>query len=243
MADSRLIFEQYFDSSAVSLQIRDIASSCGTNNVTKAVDVINTTNGDHRTFILRVYQSHASREGMLFEHDVLNALQLCSDLRFQVPKLVRTKEGVTFALVAGQYVAMFEYIQGVHPDIQNLQQIESIGQATAELVRAMEHLHTENAPVFPRYDDMYHTHPALKGDRDRVLAFLDNLENNDITHHIPVFKKMLFTLEEALSEYGDLPQQIIHGDITMGNLLVLGTLLPSSANQIFNICSSMILLS
>lgn len=157
-------------------------------------------------------------------------------LSFRVPCLVPTRGGSDVGcthidvdvLRAGgcggsrvpRYAALFEFIEGAHPSFADLLQMRDVGRSIGELVTLLQDLRPQRPPIFPRYDDLYHCHLSLQGDREKVVRFIRQLPQREEAAQVMT---LLEHLEADLPAYAALPQQLVHGDITLGNVLCVGS--------------------
>lgn len=170
-------------------------------------------------YVLRVYREPGDLSRIRHEHKVSVWLQ-AAGLSFAVPAPIPTTRGETLAAVPGPagmaYVALIPFLPGAHPDFLNLPQAEAAGSALGELVTALSRMQPDAAiRAVPRYGDLALAHPEIP-DPQTAVDWLP-VESAWRTR---IRQVLASTLRQTETLYDRLPQQIIHGDFTHGNVLL-----------------------
>jgi Ser/Thr protein kinase RdoA (MazF antagonist) len=184
----------------------------GTNNLSRFVD---TPAG---SYLLRLYQNTSDPDALRHEHALLGVLQHMG-LSFAVPLPLETRTGGTLASVAGGGVAcLFPVIPGTHPERGSATATSACGEALGELDVALERVAVDPSLQRPGvYGDLYRVHPLVPNPLEMVREL--PVPRADRLRLEPLFGELL-ALVPGL--YKRLPRQTIHGDLSPGNVLMLG---------------------
>lgn len=205
------VLSHYFSETGWQLRI---AGELGQNNTTRFVD---TAAG---TFVMRIYENENTLPVVQFEHELLERLSE-QPLPFQTPRLIPTKSGSTYARTgSGKYGALFALIDGEHPSKQNEAHVRAIGSAIAQLSLAMQTLELTGTSAYAGYAEIYKIHPLVT--RDALTAFFSDPGVGFDPVLADEFLRALRSCERSIEQLPLLPQQLIHGDVTVGNTLLIG---------------------
>ncbi len=170
-------------------------------------------------YVLRVYQNTGDVARVRYEHAVLERVRRAR-LPFAVPRPLPARSGDTLARLAGPerelLAALFPLIPGRRPEPGSVTQARAAGAALGELDEALR-LIDDVRPVarVPAYGDLPSLHPRV-GD---PLTLPTNLPLP--TEARARLRALLASLVAAAGAlYQSLPQQLIHGDLGLGNALV-----------------------
>lgn len=188
----------------------------GWNNTTYFID------GNNRSSVLRIYETHRDREKIEFEHAVLELLQHKA-LSFRTPLPVRTIAGETIVRLedgSGRFACMFQYIDGMRPEMDVNRAAYSFGETAGELVIALAEIQPEVQTSYRPYYELQQSYPACS--REVVLAFCENPPEvfHDLRDLLTVLGETYQEVCEQLGGLDKLPQQLVHGDLNYSNLLV-----------------------
>lgn len=138
----------------------------GMNNTTRFVMA------QGQPYVFRIYETHQDASKVKYEHSILLALQKIS-LPFRIPKPVRTPEGNTILrLEDGKLAALFHFVEGVNPTLEELPQLYSFGRTTGQLTCALEKITLDLVPVYRPYYEIENTHPLCPP--QAVIGFCTN---------------------------------------------------------------------
>lgn len=189
----------------------------GTNNDVLLVD---TPAG---SYVMRVYGNHADVERLRFEHSMLTRLQ-GELLPFAVPAPVPTRAGelyVTVMVGAEQRLAtLTAFIPGEHPRAGDLEQARAGGEALGMLDMALasvKPLARGEGVSWRSSGDLAHGHPLVP---DPLTAFEELPVAEDARRRL--MEGYMRVMERIPDTYATLPQQIIHEDFDMSNVLFDG---------------------
>ena len=145
-----------------------------------------------------------------FEHEVLRRL-IDADLPFQVPQPMPTRRGDTVALDAdsARQCALFRRIPGETLDDADTTAVARAAEAFARLDVALAGIERTDLPAPVFAGDLRALHPAITD-----LGQLDELIGR------PGREMVERAAERAGPIYASLPIQLVHGDFSLGNVLV-----------------------
>lgn len=199
----------------LSDNVRYVSGGSGVNNTTRVLEA-----GDAR-YILRVYETHRDADKVRFEHEVLNRLRRMKvSLPYTTPQPIASRSGDTLVRTdEGKLAALFGYIEGERPRLEDERQIVSFGRAAASLGGALALLAPSVAASYPPYYELEHTHPSCPPETIVSFCFEPpppfaayGAMLRDIGQWCDAFWKLAPSLRQ-------LPRQLIHGDLNASNLL------------------------
>jgi Ser/Thr protein kinase RdoA (MazF antagonist) len=158
--------------------------------------------------ILRVYAGKPL-QGIRFEHELLRRL-IEADLPFRVPQPLPTQRGDTIALDidTARHCALFPRIPGETLDDGDTVAVARAAEAFARLDLALGDIERTDIPAPIFTGDLRAMHPAVTD-----LAELEDVIGR------PGRAMVERAAESAGPIYTSLPQQLIHGDFSFGNVL------------------------
>ncbi|MEC0205618.1 phosphotransferase [Paenibacillus lautus] len=185
----------------------------------------NTTHFIHnelRRSVMRIYNTHRDKARIDFEFAVLDSLERVP-LSFKIPtplpsasgdKMVRVQDG------SDRYACLFTYIEGVRPEEGSTQAAYSFGEKTGELVNALAVCSIGMEPVYPPYYELLQFYPASS--EAFILDFCKQppMEFKDQVEALHILKEAYADICSRLESLKNLPQQLVHGDLNLSNLLV-----------------------
>jgi Ser/Thr protein kinase RdoA (MazF antagonist) len=188
----------------------------GTNN---AVWRVESSSGE---FVLRVYGNHADPQRLRFEQEVLTHLE-SAGLLFALPVPLPTMAGercVQFESDDGEVLATLTHlIPGEPPRRDDLEQAVAAGEAIGALDNALERLEPEDASWGVSWRTGAHLaqcHPLVP---DPVAAFEELPLEQEARRRLIDRYEWLTELMPAL--YARLPQQLVHEDTDVSNMLMV----------------------
>lgn len=194
-----------------------------TNGVNNLVFRVETAAGPPR--ILRIYRNHADLDRVRHEVALLAALRAAT-LPFAVPTPLPTRTGALIHILqldddwlAGALAVLWTELAGTHPDPVNHAQAEAAGAALALLDIALAAI---NATTLPG-----RAAPPLRKLRQRVSA-PDDIETALLQLPLPpedtasLVDHLRSAETHILPLYASLPQQLVHADLDLSNILMEG---------------------
>lgn len=188
----------------------------GWNNTTHFI------HNEQRRSVMRIYNTHRDKARIEFEFAVLESLQRVP-LSFKIPaplpsvsgdKMVRVQDG------SDRYACLFAYIEGEHPEEGSTPAAYSFGEKTGELVNALAACSIAMRPVYPPYYELLQSYPTCS--EAFILDFCKQppLEFKDQVDALYILKEAYADICSRLESLKNLPQQLVHGDLNLSNLLV-----------------------
>jgi homoserine kinase type II len=165
------------------------------------------------SFVLRVYQN-LTMDRVVAEHRLLDALRT-TDLPFDVPAPIATPDGATVIETPDGPAALYPMLPGRPAANGDLRELELVGAATGDLMRALGQLPRELAPIDWRVS-VSGIHPAVPDVEDLVRELQRNAPG---TAGLDRFASAWRPADTAYLEM-DLPCQICHTDMAPGNVLI-----------------------
>jgi len=207
------VLADYFPDTAYQIRA---AGEEGQNNTTAFVDT------EHGCYVVRIYQNENPLSVLQFEHELLERLAE-QNLSFQTPRLIPTREGRTYTETpSGKYAALFAHIPGRHPSKNDLVHVRAIGAAIAELSTALQGLELPRASPSSGYYEIYKIHPLVT--RDALALFFQDPVIGFDPEEAAWAQEALASCEREIARLAehDVQLGLIHGDVTVGNTLLLG---------------------
>jgi homoserine kinase type II len=175
------------------------------------------------TYFLRIYQNTRDLAFLRYEHALLQGLRE-TELSFGVPVPIATHTGDTLAIVeivdhhgagAQRVAALTPLLPGQHPDRTNPGAIRVAAGALGELDCALATVRVDRFSPWPTYGDLHAIHPAVP----HPLSLPDELAEN-AAQRAQLHALFATVMAAVPTLYDTLPQQIIHSDYSIGNILV-----------------------
>jgi Ser/Thr protein kinase RdoA (MazF antagonist) len=192
----------------------------GYNNHLHRVDI-----GGKPAFVLREYGNHNSPR--MIEHELSVLLQLQRHkLPFLIPAPEITRRGELCATVEApggmHLLVLIPFVDGTNPEPGNLAQCRAVGAAIAQLGQALKKVDTRGLRLPPSYRALERVHPLVP---DPLMALTDIDElgatiDADTAERVNALIARL--CGEANARWQSLGQQLTHGDVIPGNVLVKG---------------------
>jgi len=179
-------------------------------------------NTEHHSFILKIYAATTAQSQIDYEHRLLTFLKE-KPLSFAVSPPLPTDSGKTLVNLEREEtsirVALFTKLSGEPPNRQNLEQVQAIGSALAELHSALSEFNPNGQLAhLPYWGSLNQIHPLIPN----PLAIPEIL--NLVGEEKVAVDQMLTDLMESVPVlYKTLPMQTIHADFITPNILVNGT--------------------
>lgn len=188
----------------------------GTNNTTRA---IRSGSGD---YIWRTYQTHRESRTILYEHELLTWLDR-QQLSFAVPAPIMMASGETLYGSDDGFKALFPLVPGQVPDRTAPSQMESVGAALGELHRTLKAYPQAIRPGLATYSDIEQVHTHIPNPAVMTPAQV-GLSGSVAENALFDWWRAEINQVQAWksTNYQTLPHQVIHGDYTPANTLVVG---------------------
>jgi Ser/Thr protein kinase RdoA (MazF antagonist) len=166
------------------------------------------------SYVLRIYQAVSDPARIRHEHSVMQYLS-GAGLSFHVPAPLRAVTGATLVTVGGVSASLSPFCAGEHADDASVADVRAIGAGLGELSAALGGC---AEPVgIPRYRELGRVHPNVA---DPEAALRESPFTSDQRERLLGLLETVRTGVPRL--YGSLPQQVIHGDYTRENSLLVG---------------------
>jgi homoserine kinase type II len=186
-----------------------ITSKSGANNQLHQIKV------NDQLYMLRIYTNFNELQKLQYEHEILDQLKTFN-LTFTVPAPIKTKNNSSFVSIEGSILALFPYIEGIEASRGSINFYE-LGRVVGELTVALGNCKTPIIPPFLPTYRLLDIYPNLT--EKNLNAFFDTHNLNQET--ISYFQTELEGLKERIPDLiGKLPNQIIHGDLMLSNILI-----------------------
>jgi homoserine kinase type II len=172
-------------------------------------------------YVLRVYGNHANPKYIQHELTVLSHLQ-ARGLPFAVPAPIPTKRNELWAMSsdgrARKLMVLLPFIPGDNPQESDLAQAEAAGEAMAILLGGLREVNVRGLQAPQPYIELGRVHPLVP-DAYEAMNCLGSLAPNSVKKRIDAILEYLFEQTKPIKA---LPQQLIHGDLITGNMLMEG---------------------
>ncbi|MBB3110316.1 homoserine kinase type II [Paenibacillus phyllosphaerae] len=187
----------------------------GMNNTTMMIYAAN------ERYVLRIYDNHQDEGVVQVEHQVLQALAR-SDMPIQVPKPVANKQGLTVSTAPdGKLAALYHYIEGHRPTVDNLHHVAGLGQAAGSVAKVLQHVTIQADPLYDPYYRCETTHAAMAADVLKALCRTHALTEGQLAG-VETMLTHRARLAKLTPQIEKLPHQWIHGDIVFTNSVAQG---------------------
>lgn len=187
----------------------------GMNNTTRMVLT------DQGRYVLRIYNNHKDKPTVQLEHELLKALQH-SEHPFQVPVPVANHEGDTVTVgPEGTLAAMYLYIAGERPTIDNTAHITSLGYAAAALTTALSKVEPQLKPIYQPYYKLEESYASLDRQSMQDIAASAEVLQERVSK-FEALQRIRDNLGSAIASIEELPHQWIHGDLNFSNAVAAG---------------------
>ncbi|WP_127491203.1 phosphotransferase [Paenibacillus glycanilyticus] len=192
-----------------------VPGESGMNNTTRMIKA-----GDDR-YVLRVYNNHRDRNIVTLEHEVLFALYR-QQPGFNVPVPVENRSGDTISVLQdGALAALYRYIPGERPTVEQKAHIHSLGETAARVSKALRGMTISLKPIYDPYyllEETYsslihHELPAIMQSSEQFIARADKAA---------AIVNQVKDLSGRLTAVKELPHQWIHGDLNFSNTVADG---------------------
>lgn len=172
-------------------------------------------------YILRVYSNHADLKRLRFEYGILASLQ-AAHLPFALPAPIPTTAGELYMRVAVEgsegLAELTTFIPGEHPRVGDVEQAHAGGEALGMLDLALASLESPDpgdGVSWRSSGDLAHCHVLVP---DPPAAFGELPIGEDVRRRL--LKHYDWLMARLPSLYETLPQQIVHEDFDMSNVLL-----------------------
>lgn len=185
----------------------------GLTNITKIVRI-----GDQK-YVARIYNRHTKHiPGIELEAQLTSYLS-GSNLSFEVPVFLRTLDGQQFVQFPdGTLGAIVSFLEGSAPELSTIRQAEEFGRVVGELSTALEKFDDGSLSYCgTSFLDIYGLHPLA--DSAAVTSFMDEPPFPIAENDLHFYRDMLSTVEMDMPRLEPLPQQFVHHDVLIFNLL------------------------
>ncbi len=197
----------------------------GVNNTT----ILLTGGSENASYVMRVYETHRDEAKAAAEHGVLLALSRM-DKPFRTPQPLTAQDGCTYVHTPdGKIAALFRYMEGAHPALEQLDQLRDFGSKAAALSAALARIDASQPAEYRPYYEIEHTHPLCSP--EKVSEFCTNPPGRFAVHR-DALRQVDAAIQGMLEQRAvleQLPHQLIHGDLNASNMLADGAHGPITA--------------
>ncbi|MED4225284.1 phosphotransferase [Neobacillus cucumis] len=170
-------------------------------------------------YVLRIYETHQDKEKVNYEHAVLLAL-IERPLSFSIPLPMRTNDDQTIVKTESGFLAgLFKFVEGTNPDLEDLDQIYSFGEAAGQLTVELAEVCVDQLPVYRPYYDMNSTHPRCSLDQMKDFSLNPPEDFVELTQELSIIYEQLVSFQDRVPFLKSLPHQLVHGDLNASNVL------------------------
>jgi len=203
------VIRQYFKEAEYTLD----AVPFGLTNTTKIIDI----NGQR--FIVRIYNSHIKTiDGLKLESRVTAFLHK-AQASFEVPIFLHTYDGKDYVVMRdGSLAAMTTFLEGKLPQLSDMDTAEKFGKLVGDFsFRMSEFPMKKNTYAGISFHKMYNIHPLAN--RDSVISFFADMPFGLTEQRYTFYQTMITEIENSHLVLEVLPQQLVHHDLLIYNLL------------------------
>jgi len=187
-----------------------------TGGINNSIIGLHTGDGD---FVLKTLTVHNDLAMLGYEHELL-AWLATQPLSFAVPSPIPTTHGDTLLATPAGYQLLLPYVSGQLPDPTNMDHVEAIGSALAELHIALARYPTHARPGMAPFGVLEGIHPQLPDPYTFTPTQLNLPETVEYTVRFAWWRAELADLRTFIaSDFTRLPRQVIHGDYGPSNTL------------------------
>ena len=158
---------------------------------------------DHRQLVLTLFEQGEHEELPFF----VELLDYLDEHRLPVPGTIHDREGIALHSLAGKPALLFPRLPGRHPEAPNVTQCSVLGETLGRLHGVSQRFQGHR----PNPRDLH----WLRVVHHKVLTYLSPEDQALMKNEVDDF-------ESAFSQYGELPQGALHGDLFRDNTLFEG---------------------
>ncbi|NUU79849.1 phosphotransferase [Paenibacillus xylanilyticus] len=203
------VIQHYFEDTEYTLR----AVPFGLTNSTKVLEI----NGQR--FVVRIYNRHIKTiEGIELESQV-TALLAGAHTSFQVPNFLNTREGEKYVVLRdGSLAAITTFLEGKLPQLSDLERAKKFGSLVGEFSSEISVFPMEkNVYRGTSFTKMYEIHPLAN--RQSIRAFFASIPFEISEELFTFYQTMITDMENSNLDLEVLPQQFVHHDLLIYNLL------------------------
>ncbi|MEO2204651.1 phosphotransferase [Paenibacillus pabuli] len=185
----------------------------GLTNTTKIIDI----NGQR--FIVRIYNIHIKTiDGLKLESRVTAFLHK-AQASFEVPIFLHTYDGKDYVVMRdGSLAAMTTFLEGKLPQLSNIEKADKFGRLVGGFsFRMSEFPMKKNTYTGISFHKLYNIHPLAN--RDSVISFFADMPFELTEQRYTFYQTMITEIENSKLNLEVLPQQLVHHDLLIYNLL------------------------
>jgi homoserine kinase type II len=203
------IISHYFEDTEYTLG----AVPFGLTNTTKILEI------QGQRFIVRIYNRHLKTiDGIELECKVTAFLE-STHSSFQIPLFHSAIDGQNYLLLEdGMLAAITTFLEGTVPQLSSVDKSKKFGQLVGEFSTRMQEF-----PIGKQvysgisFIKMYDIHPLAN--RQSIKVFYENLPFELSVSKVTFYQKMITGIESSNLQLEVLPQQLVHHDLLIYNLL------------------------
>jgi len=172
----------------------------------------------NQRYIARIYNEYSKTlERLLFEIELTSFLT-SQNLSFHIPEFMITRDGEQFVKLSnGQLGAVMPFIEGIVPQLSSETDIKQYGKVVGELSAALQEYNGEEAIDAVRFYSLNTIHPlCTEATIDQFLQAPPFLIEQDA---LVILRKAFHEMNDNSPFFQQLPQQMIHHDVLVFNLL------------------------
>lgn len=204
----------YFEDEHLNYDIDSVPF--GLTNLTKIVRI------HDEQYVARIYNRYTKDILGIRLEAYLTSFLSNSKLSFEVPVFLRTLAGGDFVQFAdGALGAMVTFLGGNVPELSSIQQAAEFGRVVGELSSALEKCDSGALGCLGKsFADIYGLHPLA--DAHAVKSFMDGSPFPIAENQLSFYHEMVSIVENSIPLLEELPQQFVHHDVLIFNLLAQG---------------------
>ncbi len=174
---------------------------------------------NNEKYIARIYDKYSKNlEKLKFEIELTTFLEQ-QNLSFKVPKFLIANTGEKYVKLSnGQFGSVMNFIEGEVPNITQRSDLKEYGRVVGELSLAFKEFNSTVYSQKIKFYDIYNLHPL--SNEKSITQFLNQLPFGIEDSYLSILKKSINDIQRKTHILESLPEQIIHHDMLVFNLLI-----------------------
>lgn len=172
----------------------------------------------NQKYVARIYNEYSKTlERLRFEIELTSSLT-SQNLSFRIPEFMITLDGAQFVKLSnGQFGAVMPFIEGIVPQLSSETDIKQYGKIVGELSAALQEYNGGEAIDVVRFYNLNTVHPLCT--EETIVQFLQAPPFLVEQDTLVILREAFHVMNDNCSFFQQLPQQMIHHDVLVFNLL------------------------